>query len=354
MGRNLATAIQLLGHRPTFITCLGGDNLGKFAQDELAKCELRQRLKLVEADAGTDTCFALVLMDSLSGQCEFVVANLEANKRIDPTSLIKFMEQQQPKLVVVDANLPSQSLEYLLAFGQANSVPVFVEPTDVVCLGRLVDCLINSEASSLAFMSPNVIELSEMLHLFESRKARLSNFVEPTTRTDASKVTREQVELMATTLMEKHLCGLKCLLVTMDKRGVLMAVRVDEEEHDDDKEDDTHWLPRGGKNDDTQQQQLLGQINLMDEIDKSSRWWSSAASSLPRPSSRVVTEHFETPNVVERPVSASGAGDSFAAGFISGLLDGLDLSGCVQKGFRASYLALQARDTISGELRRLR
>lgn len=336
----MATALELLGHQPIFVTSLAKDNLGEFALGELEKCGLSlatNRLKInwfksdasKQANNNESTCFALVLMDSISGQCEFVIANLEANlannkQQIQASGDLLDNIRNAP-LVMLDANLIDETIEFLVEFCSHEQVPIFLEPTDVVCMPQLVTCLNKiklqkpNTLNSLAFLSPNIIELSEMLQLFDEQQqqgnsASSGNNI-PRRRIDPGRVTVGQVEKMALTLLEQYLPQLKCLLVTMDRRGLLVALRTGQDN--------------------------IEQIKLIDEL--------ADGSCL----KQIRMKHFVTPKLVENPVSASGAGDSFASGFVSGLLDSLTLIECTQRGFKASYLALLDRDTISVRLKEL-
>lgn len=351
VGRNLAAAMELLGLAPVFFTSLAGDNLGHFARLELDKLGFRSaatvagaaeegegeransRLQILPSQAQS-TCFALVLIDSISGQCEHVIANLEATEAISRDNLSgwqaisnhlatsangapKFERQiEGAPLVVLDANLPADTIGYLLQLCARAQVPIFLEPTDAVCLAPLVDCLksLASEPSgagalsSLAFLSPNVLELAELLRLFETAQGGQWERQAGA----AASLSLESLQAMARRLMELHMPHLRCLLVTMDKRGVLVALRT---------------------------QQDAGHMDELELLAK-----PPDVSSGER--SQVRLRHYEPPQVIERPLSASGAGDCFAAGFISALIRRHPLKHCVQLGFKAAACALQDKSTV--------
>ena len=340
----MATAIEFLGHQPLFITALGRDNLAQFALAELDSCGLgaasgRLKVSWLEPEGagrgGSSSCFALVLMDSLSGQCEYVVANLAAAGAISAQTIEEHLEAiKGAPLVVIDANLAPETIERLIELCHQLGKFIFLEPTDVVCLRRLVACLAGVRRrraellSSLAFMSPNLVELREMLRLFweldgANTGGEQAAYERPAR--DGNQV--EEAKAMAEELIRKHLPELKCLLVTMDRGGLLVVSQF--------------GAGAGG-----------GQAKLIDELNESSN--SNSKLGRARGGPTVWSRHFAAEELPEGPVSGSGAGDSLASGFVSGLLEGADLVGCVAKGLRAARLALEDKDTIPRSLRELR
>lgn len=292
----------------------------------------------------TSTCSALVLIDSISGQCQYVIANLDAIKAITSDTIATGSKLiASAPLLVMDANLIGETMQCLIELCRKHRVPIFIEPTDLSVLPRLVDCLKSSHKAAtvleeptgdlsgkraaesspfnpLLCLSPNAIELEGMVALFEGQRS--DRIVEEERKKDTTNssepLSLNQIELMVHRLMKNHLPHLKCLLVTLDKRGVYVAVR--------------------------SESNCVGDVRLMDEIRK------KPATSSETP---LLTKHFAPKQLITKPISASGAGDSFAAGFISGLLGDLRLEECLNLGFDAALLALQDRDTVPSSLKRL-
>lgn len=386
VGRNLASGLQLLGHRPTFVTALARDELANFALNQLSQIGLRPGENLhiswwegnyedLAANSGTlapsepvtpeaSSCFALVLIDSISGQCQYVIANLEAIKAVTSETIATCCNSKllttpttttttttettktNVPLLVMDANLMNQTMERSIELCREHRVPIFIEPTDLSVLPRLVDCLKRIQGSDIKLfgdrnkslsdkretpdsgfepllcLSPNAIELEGMVSLFEGRQSFQGNVTEKgqldKTNTKSSELlSLDQIKLMANVLMKNHLTSLKCLLVTLDKRGVLVAVR--------------------------SRADCIENVQLMDEI-------RTDPVDLNSP---ILIKHFPPKQLIDKPVSASGAGDSFAAGFISGLLNNLCLQNCLNIGFDAALLALQDKNTVPSSLRQL-
>lgn len=315
VGRNLAAALGLLGHGPLFLSSLAQDSLGEFALPQLAKTHLSEELGTLRlARNQSSSCFALVLVDSIGGQCQYVVADLGAARAIDPQFLGRHLEAiSRAPLLVLDANLQPNSLQCLIKEAAGHQVPVFLEPTDASLQPALMQCLRSAEARHLPLlcMSPNLVELRRMLAHLEPQHPLLAAQAD-----GAHQMSLEQVERLAERLMRVHLPQLRCLLVTMDQRGVLVALR-------------------GARS-----PRLLETSQLM------------APGSEPEAhhGGALQVSHFRVPRLVREPVSGAGAGDCLAAGFASGLLAGLDLAGCLERGFRAAELALESEDTVPSSL----
>lgn len=337
--------MQYLGCKPTFITALGNDELASFAIDSLESSgfDCDSNLKVTRADIHkrSSSCFALVLLDSLTGQCECVIANLDAVKSLDREAILSHSELiRRSKLLVLDANLSSEALECSLSVAHEEGVPIFLEPTDCLALPRLVESFRRIAGSSqsrmlssLLCLSPNLVEFKMLCQLFESRGDSI-----PQTSGDES---IEAIKEAAREFMRRHLPQLKCLLITMDKSGVLVALR---------RSKGSHKLPMD-------RVKLLPISEILDNLieDESRAAFNDKAGtrSSEQTSSEICIEHFEVPRHIERPVSASGAGDSFAAAFICGILNGSPLGQCIQFGFKGSQMALEDEDTIPKRLKEL-
>lgn len=420
VAKNLATALNFLGHKPILITALANDTLGSFALNKLLETGFHQKqLKNVAQDeplnhdqrdtksdkSSFSSCFALVLMDSINGQCEYVIADLEAVKTINEETIKSHLDHiKDAPLLVMDVNLSDKTIECLIEICHKFRVPIFVEPTDKLALPNLVTCLkrvLNSSdpdsLRSIVCLSPNALELKGILELFEgtancedsfrdkSGDLKLtqqqhkhpvmkgcSNFIEANNKQAYSiseleqkreigydkergennnelkfsdgeeQITLEQIEQMATRLMQTHLPQIKCLLVTMDKRGVLVALR----SISDCSCSFSCSCSGGSISNGSERQNVHEEGNYIESV----KLMDKIGSPL---SEKIHIKHFKPLKTIEQPISASGAGDSFASGFISGLLNNQNLKECLRLAFEASQLALQDKDTISSKLKNL-
>lgn len=385
----------MLGHRPHFITALANDRLGAFAlQDfdayEFHKSQLHiawprrngtqstwrpneasaaaaaatcaytgrgQSSQCELADDQSTSCFALVLVDSLTGQCEYVIANLDTVLAIDSKTIHQHHNLiAKAPLVVTDANLACDSLVSLIELCHTHKRHLFIEPTDVMALPHLVEALNQIDLQqpqsmgAIVCLTPNLVELNEMLQMFCRLKRNCIAGIDSELSIDkrdgsngsanssctcatsfAAQSKVDQAKRAAETLLIGHLRHVRSLLVTMDKDGVLFAVR-----------------SRTGTD-------LFdaNEFNLLSDNFGTVSTSSEPSHETDEQNGNIVFEHFPAPKVIDRPVSGSGAGDSFAAGFISGLLHNQPVAKCIAKGFEASMIALQAKDPIPIDLRKL-
>lgn len=333
VGRNLAAALHLLGHETNFLTAIQNDALGQFANENF----LRQlnfspnQLKLAKLNKSSSnnkqTPFSLVLIDSISGACQFVVANLDLVKCISTQDIQNILgkncQTTMPSIVVCDANLSFETLSNLIDLCSSKKVPLFVEPTDVLALRNFANCLMSEvDLRSLFCISPNLLELQTLVSYFDN-----NNKLNQTQTTEQTPI--EEAVNLTKVLMTKHMKHLTCLLVTLDKNGVVICVR---------KQNNNNFASNSLQN---------ITINLSDTFNKSN-------NNLLFEENELIIEHFNPIEVCEKPVSGSGAGDCFAAAFISGLLAHAPLLHCLKHAFKASKMALDSRDTIPLELRNLR
>lgn len=388
----MAVALEYLGCEPIFITGLGNDELASFAKSSLLASGFSgsTRLKAIEPtieDVGKlSSCFALVLLDSLTGQCEYVIANLAANRIIDKNVISKYAKLiGQSKLLVSDANLTSEAFENITKLCHQYRVPIFLEPTDCLALPRIVSSIqrLNESGqadllSSLQFMSPNMLEFRMLCQLFESKGNSIPS-------SDEASISLEMIREAADKFMRHYMPQLKCLLITMDKAGVLVALRRDKLSRELALDDVkllpqptvscSHNYPNDNKNPSTlaprdNKAQLELQLRARVRQDNDQEQPSSLGvletefspigpqqtETEPEPDTdtEISIKHFEVSRPIECPVSASGAGDSFAASFVFGMLNGLELAKCIELGFQGSRLALQDQDAISNKLRQIK
>lgn len=288
-------------------------------------------------------------MDSITGQCEYVIANLDTVKAIDKKTIRKHSNLiSEAPLIVTDANLSQDSLVSLIELCCEHKKHLFIEPTDVMALPQLVGALNQMDLqqshslASIVCLTPNLVELNEMLRLFDGleRKsignngnAKALNTANPFDGACTGDLSRvDRAKRAAQLLLTRHLRNVRSLLVTLDKDGILFAVRsITETDLFD-----------------------ANEFNLLlDTPTGNTSIVRDSVETTGERSSDIVFEHFPAPKIIDRPVSGSGAGDSFAAGFISGLLHNQPIAKCIAKGFEASLLALQSRDTIPKALRGL-
>ena len=195
-------------------------------------------------------------------------------------------------ILILDANLSLDTINFVLEECQHSKIPVFFEPTDK---NKGSTVLKSPHIGALTYASPNLAEL---------RMLAGSDIDE---EVDAGKnvndLLRECVELSVSVLDK-----IPFLVVTLGDRGVLVVRRGL----------DTDPLPL--KN----------------------------ASSL-RKQSSYSAKHYPV-NPFENVISVVGAGDCFTGAFVAGLLNGLDQDQAVSVGIQAARLSLANEKTVPFDL----
>lgn len=336
--------------------------------------------------AKTPSCFSLVFIDAISGLCEFVVANLDACQLITADfvsqKLVECSSNEKPAIVVADANLSAATMKQLIARCSELRIPLFVEPTDVLALPNLVGSFcdirpqqnnqissatttktttINNnnwnhqDTSSLFCLSPNLVELRRLIQLF-GFSTQVSSIASTSRRSEVEIV--EEAEKLAKLLMIRCMPRVKCLLVTLDSCGLLVALR----NSTCTETSDTYQVPSVANSTINLSPDLVHESERLTCNDLAIFHNSSATnrsdynawvSQATMDTTAISTQHFACPHIVKKPSSGSGAGDSFASAFISALIDKQTIGQCVDLGFKASHLSLNSHETIPRTLSQL-
>eukprot|EP00164_Ancoracysta_twista_P005053 GFYU01006877.1.p1 GENE.GFYU01006877.1~~GFYU01006877.1.p1 ORF type:complete len:212 (-),score=43.68 GFYU01006877.1:260-895(-) len=179
-------------------------------------------------------------------------------------------------ILVIDGNIAEETIVETVDICWKRRIPVLFEPTSVPKASRALACI-----SKLAYMTPNTDELLALAALLQGSKPTSSPV-------DGDEVDIAVVRRAASVLLAH---GVKHVLVTMGKRGVLCARRTE----------------------------------------------GQAATD-------VFTQYDALP---VRVVNTSGAGDSFVSGFVTGITMGKTLPDSIGLGLQAARLTLQCPTTIA-------
>ena len=148
VGRNIAHNLSLLGTDVHLLTAYGGDLYGERVA---ASCsELGIDLSRALRIPGGSTSTYLYLADD-RGEMALAVSDMEICKRITPGYLSGQLPLlQNAQVVVADANLPEESLEFL---ADNCGVPLFVDPVSTVKAKKLLPIL-----GKIHTLKPNRLE----------------------------------------------------------------------------------------------------------------------------------------------------------------------------------------------------
>ena len=148
VGRNIAHDLRLLGLEVKLLSAVGADEHGGLLLQSCAAHGIDTSLCLRTEDENSSTY--LYITDE-HGDMELAVADMDVTARITPTVI----EERLPALnaaraVVLDANLPEETLRYL---AEHVTVPLYADPVSTAKAVRMRGIL-----PRLACLKPNAME----------------------------------------------------------------------------------------------------------------------------------------------------------------------------------------------------
>lgn len=132
VGRNIAHNLRLLGAEVKLLTAYGDDVNGQRVESSCASLgiDLKHALKI----SGMNTSTYLYLTDP-EGEMALAVSDMSICDRITPDYLASHLTLlRSARVVVVDTNIPRESLEYL---ARNCTVPLFVDPVSTTKAEKL-------------------------------------------------------------------------------------------------------------------------------------------------------------------------------------------------------------------------
>ncbi|KAL0281264.1 UNVERIFIED_CONTAM: hypothetical protein PYX00_002300 [Menopon gallinae] len=289
VGRNVADALGKLDVDTFLISAIGTDDLGGSILKTVPHLTGNGLLRCDKYP--TATCY--VICDA-SGECKILIGDMEIHDKISVHYVKKHEEKiLSSSLVVLDGNLPQDTIFYLLDMCGEAGVPVWFEPTDIV---KATKAFSAGRKHFPQFISPNYNELVE-----------ISNVVNP----GFSPPSNEIPWLFTCTEQAKLLVeNVDNVLVTLGKLGVVI-------------------FRRGEVTDPFFVVQDSGKPKYLKR--------NSPISHSIHPQEKILEGEV---------VNASGAGDCFASGFIAAMLTGADENECVRLGFQCSLASLRCKKTV--------
>ncbi|XP_014470520.1 PREDICTED: pseudouridine-metabolizing bifunctional protein C1861.05 isoform X1 [Dinoponera quadriceps] len=289
VGRNVADGLVKLGLKNTrLISVVGDDEHGKAILDSLgAAAETVQRLP------DEITARSTVVLNS-KGECCFCVCEMESLAAIVPELIRERRSHlEEASLLVLDANLPPDTMRYVLDVASRAHVPVWYEPTDIQKAAKIFEVCRHWQ-DVLHFISPNLHELRVIGRFFGIS----------VTGTDAESWEAEARRVAGE--LSKHI---PVIITTLGERGALVTRRASENEP-----------------------------------------FYSEDGELIVDSSTAVSRLYPVERNAARPgeevLSVSGCGDCLTAGVIYGVHRNLVESDCISLGLRAAALSLKSLDTV--------
>lgn len=161
-GANQAVAAARLGAQVEFVARLGSDMFGAAALQNFEREGLGTRF--VVRDANAPSGVALIFVDE-GGENEIVVAS-GANMKLSPADVDAAEEAiEQAKVVVLQLEVPLQTVEHAVNLAHRRNVPVILNPAPAQ---KLSDELL----SKVSVLTPNEIELQLLTGNTEPNRER--------------------------------------------------------------------------------------------------------------------------------------------------------------------------------------
>ena len=296
VGRNLADGLGKLGHDVLFISAVGDDPEGHHVMS--ANQRVSTEGFLVKSDSATSAAF--VILDG-TGDCKLIPCDLRAHQYVSPEHVAKFTyDITQSPMVVMDANVPIETMDLVASLCRQHGVPLWYEPTDLNIAHKIFS-IDRQNLSSLSFASPNFAELHTMASVIMTT-CELNDITNTNSLKSHMSLNENQIDIVLTTceklgssILTK--CPQLTLLVTLSNLGVALI---------------TKSVHNG----------------------------------------EVAVEHFK-PHQVEHIKSVSGAGDCLTAAVITGLINKLSIRDSIKLGLDAALISLKSDQTVPGDLAEL-
>ena len=217
VGRNISECMARLDYPPTLISCVGNDLIGqtilKYSNDlgiDVSKCFIND--KNTHHNTSTNSYVAVLNKnnDIHCAICEIDLSLLE-NDIVDPNRYNYYSNIiKQAKIVVLDGNLNTNTLKYLLSICIKYDVDVWYETISIAKSTKIIDD--NKCLTGVTYISPNEIELFELL--------KATNYAHPiiTTNTDIN-----SLKQYITHLIQK---GVHNVILSRGNKGVLIGSNI--------------------------------------------------------------------------------------------------------------------------------
>lgn len=189
VGRNIAHNLALLKMPVMLLSAVGSDAQGAKVLQETADCGVCVDHVLHADNSLTGTYIAL--LDNM-GEMTAALSDMQILEKLDVAYFrSKLALLERAAFIICDANLPVQSLEYIISVSNTCNIPVCLEPVSVKKALKLKNYL-----NGIDFITPNLDELCALT---------------------GSNPIMDKAELMAAQLIKT---GVKNVITTLGKYGL--------------------------------------------------------------------------------------------------------------------------------------
>jgi len=211
VGRNIAHNLALLNVPVTLLSAVGDDGEGIRILEETGKAGVRTEQMIISGKHPTG--IYLAILDE-KGEMEVAVSDMQILEEITVEYLrSKAYLIKESKIVVVDTNIPEESIEYVVDLCNKMGVPILVEPVSVEKAKKLRKILDGSGRWIIDYITPSRNELESILGAGAERDSR-DNGEDEGIDVDVDVVKAAE---------ELRRQGAKNVIVTLGKRGIYVS-----------------------------------------------------------------------------------------------------------------------------------
>jgi pseudouridine kinase len=207
VGRNIAHNLALLNVPVTLLSAVGDDGEGIRILEETGKAGVKMEQMIISGEYPTG--IYLAILDE-KGEMEVAVSDMQILEEITVEYLrSKAYLIKESKIVVVDTNIPEESIEYVVDLCNKVKVPLLIEPVSVEKakkLRRVLDGSGKGRGSesgkwAIDYITPSEDELESIL---------------------GTEIDDKDIDLMKAAEELRHK-GAKNVIVTLGKRGIYLS-----------------------------------------------------------------------------------------------------------------------------------
>jgi len=161
VGRNIAHNLALLNVPVTLLSAVGDDGEGIRILEETGKAGAKTEQMIISGEHPTG--IYLVILDS-AGEMEVAVSDMRILEEISLEYLrSKAYLIKESKIVVVDTNIPEESIGYVVELCNKVKVPVLIEPVSVEKAKKVRKVLDGRGRWIIDYITPSEDELESIL-----------------------------------------------------------------------------------------------------------------------------------------------------------------------------------------------
>ena len=210
VGRNIAHNLALLNVPVTLLSAVGDDGEGIRILEETGKAGVKTEQMIIAGEHPTG--IYLAILDS-GGEMEAAVSDMQILEEITVEYLrSKAYLIKESKIVVMDTNIPEESIEYVVDLCNKVNVPLLIEPVSVEKAKKL--CGVLNGRWTIDCVTPSRNELESIL----------GTGVERDSDEDSDKDEGIDVDVYVVKAAEElRGKGAKNVIVTLGKRGIYVS-----------------------------------------------------------------------------------------------------------------------------------